>query len=135
MYTANMSYITNLIKKTKENENFREVLFTGEQSQLVVMNIPPGGEIGKEKHPHVEQTLIILSGQAKVTLDSKETAVGEGDVIVVTPGVKHNLINTGSESLRLYTVYAPANHIDGRIHATKEEADADTEDEKFGEMV
>lgn len=130
-----MSHITNIIKKTEENTNFREVLFTGKESQLVVMNIPVGGEIGKEKHPHVEQTLFILSGRAKVTLDGKETEVGDGDAVVVTPGVKHNLTNTGTEPLKLYTIYAPANHIDGRVHATKEDADADVADEKFGEIV
>lgn len=130
-----MSYITNIIKKTKENTNFRTVIFTGDKSQLVVMNIPAGGEIGKEKHAHVEQSLFILSGEAKATLDGVETAVGVGDVVVVTPGVKHNIINTSTEPLLIYTIYAPANHIDGRIHATKEEADTDTADEKFGESV
>lgn len=130
-----MSYITNIIKKTEENTNFRTVLFTGDKSQLVVMNIPVGGEIGKEKHSHVEQSLFIMSGNAKAILDGKETEIGAGDVVVVTPGVKHNIVNTGTESLKVYTVYAPANHIDGRIHVTKEEADADTEDEKFGESV
>lgn len=130
-----MTYITNILKKTEENTNFRTVLFTGEKSQLVVMDIPAGGEIGKEKHPHVEQTIFILSGTAKVTLDGKETEMGAGDVVVVTPGVKHNLINTGTDSLKIYTIYAPANHIDGRVHATKEDADADAADEKFGESV
>lgn len=130
-----MSYITNIINATEENSNFRKVLFTGKKSQLVVMNIPPGSEIGKEKHLHVEQTLFILSGQAKVTLDGKETEIGIGDVVVVSPGVKHNITNTGTETLKIYTIYAPANHIDGKIHLTKEEADADSEDEKFGESI
>lgn len=130
-----MSYITNIIKKTEENTNFRSVLFTGQCSQLVVMNIPAGGEIGKEKHPHVEQLLFIMSGKATATLDGKETEIGTGDVVVVTPGTKHNLINTGTEPLLVYTVYAPANHIDGRVHITKEDADADVEDEKFGEAI
>ena len=130
-----MTYITNIIKKTEENTNFRTVLFTGDKSQLVVMDIPAGGEIGKEKHAHVEQTIFILSGQAKVTLDGKETEMGVGDVVVVTPGVKHNLVNSGSESLKVYTIYAPANHVDGRVHVTKEDADVDDEDEKFGESI
>jgi mannose-6-phosphate isomerase-like protein (cupin superfamily) len=130
-----MSYITNIIKKTEENTNFRTVLFTGQKSQLVVMNIPPGGEIGKEKHAHVEQSIFILSGSATSTLDGKETVIGAGDVVVVTPGTQHNIINTGTEPLMVYTVYAPANHIDGRVHVTKEDADADAEDEKFGESV
>lgn len=130
-----MSFITNVIKKTEENTNFRTVLFTGDKTQLVVMNIPVGGEIGKEKHPHVEQSLFILSGQAKVTLDGKETEMGAGDVVVVTPGTKHNLINVGAEPLKVYTIYGPANHIDGRVHTTKAAAEADVEDEKFGESV
>ncbi len=130
-----MLYISNIIKQTEQNTNFRTVLFTGEKSQLVVMNIPAGGDIGKEKHSHVEQSLFILSGQAKATLDGEETEVGQGDVVVVQPGVKHNLINTGTEPLKIYTIYAPANHIDGRVHVTKEDAEADQADEKFGESI
>ena len=95
------------------------------------MNIPVGGEIGEETHPHTEQTLFFMSGKAKVILDGKENEIGAGDVVVVTPGTKHNFINTGGESLMVYTIYAPANHIDGRIHKTKKDADADFEDEHF----
>lgn len=130
-----MSYITNIIKRAEENTNFRSVLFTGQKSQLVVMNIPVGGEIGEETHPHVEQTLFFMNGKAKAILDGKETEVGSGDVVVVTSGTKHNFTNIGSEALMVYTVYAPANHIDGRVHVTKADADADVEDEKFGESV
>lgn len=130
-----MSYITNIFKQTEENNNFRKVLFTGERSQLVVMDIPPGGEIGEETHLHVEQTLFFLSGTAKAILDGKESPIGAGDVAVVTPGTKHNFINVGPDSLKVYTVYAPPNHIDGRVHVTKADADADVEDETFGEKV
>ena len=130
-----MSYITNIIKKTQENTNFREVLFTGQKSQLVVMNIPVGGEIGEETHAHVEQTLFFLSGNAKAILEEKETEIGVGDVVVVSPGIKHNFINTGTEPVLVYTLYAPANHIDVRIHITKDDADSDVEDELFGESV
>jgi mannose-6-phosphate isomerase-like protein (cupin superfamily) len=130
-----MSYITNIIKKTQDNNNFREVLFTGDKSQLVVMHIPVKGEIGEETHPHVEQTLFFLSGEGVAVLDGKETSIGEGDVVVVTPGTKHNVINKGLIPLKVYTIYAPANHIDKRIHATKADADADVADEVFGESV
>lgn len=130
-----MSYITNIIKQTTENDNFRKVLFTGAKSQLVVMNIPVGGEIGSETHAHVEQTIFILSGSAKSILDGEETDMVEGDVLVVTPGTKHNVINTGAGELRIYTVYAPANHIAGIVHVTKADADADVADEAFGEAV
>jgi mannose-6-phosphate isomerase-like protein (cupin superfamily) len=130
-----MPYIKNIIKETQENTNFRKVMFTGARSQLVVMNIPAGGEVGKERHSNVEQTLFFLSGTGKAVLNGEETAIGEGDVVVVTPDTEHNFINTGSEPLKIYTIYAPANHIDGRIHATKVDADADDEDEVFGHAV
>jgi mannose-6-phosphate isomerase-like protein (cupin superfamily) len=129
-----MSYFVNIIDATKENHDFRKVLFTGKKSQLVVMEIPPGGDIGEETHEKVEQTLFFLSGVAKAVLNGKEQALTAGDVLVVTPGTKHNVINTGSEPLELYTVYAPPNHSDGRIHHTKEEALADREDEDFGHV-
>ncbi len=135
MYTKNMSYITNITKETEENTNFRKVLFTGQRSQLVVMNIPVDGEIGEEMHTNVEQSLFFMQGKAKAILDGNETRVGEGDVVVVTPGTRHNIVNVGTEPLLIYTVYAPANHIDGRIHKTKAEADADVEDEGFGKNV
>jgi mannose-6-phosphate isomerase-like protein (cupin superfamily) len=79
--------------------------------------------------------LFFLSGTGKAILDDKETVIGTGDVVVVTPGTKHNFINTGSVPLKVYTIYAPANYIDGRIHVTKADADKDEEDESFGELV
>lgn len=135
MITKSMSYTVNILKETAENTNFRKVLFTGAKSQLVVMDISPGGEIGEETHAHVEQTLFFMSGTGKAVLDGKESDIGAGDVVVVTPGTKHNFLNTGTESLKVYTVYAPPNHIDGRIHITKADADKDDEDETFGEMI
>jgi mannose-6-phosphate isomerase-like protein (cupin superfamily) len=96
------------------------------------MSIPPGGEIGEEVHEHVEQTLFFLSGNGKAVIEGEEIAIESGSAVVVPPGTKHNFINTGDEDLKVYTVYAPANHIDGRVHITKEDADADTEDEEFG---
>lgn len=128
-----MSYRTNIVKETAANEFFRRVLFTGKKSQLVVMAIPPGGEIGEETHEHVEQTLYFQTGNGEGMLNDETFVIGPGDVVVVTPGTKHNFKNTGNEPLKVATVYAPPNHIDGRIHKTKTEADADTEDEAFGE--
>ncbi|MES2623374.1 MAG: cupin domain-containing protein [Patescibacteria group bacterium] len=127
-----MSYIHNIKKITEDNTNFRTVLYTGPKSQLVTMNITVDGEIGEETHPHVEQTLYIESGNGKAVLDGEETEITAGSVVVVAPGVKHNILNTGESALKIWTVYAPANHIDGRIHETKADADADTEDEEFG---
>ncbi len=128
-----MSYYGNIIKETVVNSNFRRVLFTGANSQLVVMSIPPGGVIGEETHEYTEQTLFFLSGTGEGILNDKKFLVGPGDVVVVVPGTKHNFQNTGTEDLKLYTVYAPPNHIDGRIHVTKADADADTLDEAVGE--
>jgi mannose-6-phosphate isomerase-like protein (cupin superfamily) len=130
-----MSYIGNVFRETSENENFRKVLFTGKRSQLVVMKIPVGGEVGEETHQNVEQTLFFLKGSAKAILDGQESLIATGEAVVVTPGTKHNFVNTGDEPLEIFTVYAPANHIEGRIHRTKTEADADREDEEFGEKV
>jgi len=130
-----MSYHINVIGATEANRDFRKVLFTGARSQLVVMEIPPGGEIGEEIHAHVEQTLFFLSGSGKAVLNGEETPIAAGDVCVVTPGTTHNFLNTGAEPLKIYTVYAPPNHIDGRIHKTKAEAEADGEDEAFGNKV
>lgn len=130
-----MSYHTNIIKDTQENENFRRVVFTGLNSQLVVMSIPPGGEVGEEIHKYTEQTLFFLSGTGEGLLDDKKFPIGPGDVVVVVPGTKHNFWNTGTEPLKIYTVYAPPNHIDGRVHKTKADADADVADEAIGESA
>ncbi len=130
-----MSYQKNILETTKNNTNFRTVLFTGKKSQLVVMDIKPGEEIGLETHDNVEQTLFFMTGTAKAILDGQESVVKAGDVVVVTPGTAHNFINTGNESVKVYTIYTPANHIDGRIHVTPAEAIADQEDEDFGHHV
>ena len=128
-----MSYVTNIIQTARDNGDFRHVLSTGQKSQLVAMSIPPGGEIGEETHAHVEQTLFILSGTGEGMLNGETFAIGAGDAVVVTPGTRHNFWNTGKDDLKIYTVYTPPNHLDGRVHLTKAEADADTEDEAFGE--
>lgn len=130
-----MSYQSNAFDEARSNKLFRKVLFTGERSQLVVMSIPPGDSVGEEVHEHVEQTLFFLSGEGRAELDGKTTEVRAGDAVVVTPGTRHNFVNTGTEPLRIVTVYAPPNHIDKRVHATHADADADTADEAFGESV
>jgi mannose-6-phosphate isomerase-like protein (cupin superfamily) len=131
---ANNPYITNIIKETEQNTDYRRVLFTGTRSQLVIMSIPPGGEVGEETHTYTEQTLFFLSGTAKAILGGKESSIKAGDVVVVTPGTKHNFINTGTDPLKIYTVYAPPNHIDGTTEASKAEADANVQDEAYGQQ-
>lgn len=130
-----MAYQTNITKATKENKFFRQVLFTGAKSQLVVMSIKKNGEVGEETHAHVEQILFFQRGEGKAILDGVETPVTKGDIVVVTPGTKHNFVNTGKGAMKIWTVYCPPNHIDGRIHKTKKQADKDKEDEAFGEAV
>lgn len=124
----------NIAQTALENEEYRRVLYTGSFSQLVVMNIPPNEEVGEETHHSVEQTLYIHAGSGEAILDGHVTPIGPGDVVVVPQGTSHNFRNTGSDALKITTVYAPPHHIDGRIHRTKAEADADMEDEAFGEV-
>jgi len=126
---------TNIVKAAEANEDFRHVLFTGAKSQLVVMSIPPGGEVGEETHQHVEQILYFQSGVGEAHLNGKISSVGPGDVVVVTPGTLHNFINTGSVPLKIFTTYAPPNHIDGRVQHTIADEKADTADEDFGQAV
>ena len=129
---ANMPYLGNIVEQTQSNTDFRKVLFTGTRSQLVIMSIPPGGEVGAETHIYTEQTLFFLSGTGQAVLNGKTSPIGPGDVVVVVPGTEHNFINTGSVPLKIYTVYAPANHIDGTTEATKADADANIQDEAYG---
>lgn len=118
------AYIGNIEDLTLKNSYFRQVLFTGTESQLVVMCLKPGEEIGAEVHPEVDQFFRIEKGKAKIEVDdSSEYTVGDGDAIIIPAGMKHNVINiSGSEDLKLYTIYSPPNHPDGTIHKTKDEA-------------
>ena len=123
-------YHTDIEKKTLANEYFREVLFTGPNSQLVVMALKPGEDIGLETHPHTDQFIRIEAGTGKAVLDGKEYELADGSAIVIPAGAEHNVINTStSQPLKLYTVYAPPNHADGTIHKTRAEAQAAEEHE------
>ena len=120
-----VGYFINIEEKTLENSNFREVLFTGPNSQLVVMTLQPGEEIGLEIHEGHDQFLRIEAGVGKAILGDETIMVEDGTAVVVPAGVAHNVINTSqSESLKLYTIYSPAEHPDGTIHKNKAEADA-----------
>ena len=129
------SFIGNIEQLVMRNDNFREVLFTGKKSQLVIMSIPVDGEVGEEVHPNVEQTLYIVSGICDVVLNEEHTKVSGGDVVVVTPGTRHNFINVGNEVVKIITTYSPPNHLDERVHATIQDAANDKEDEAFSEEV
>lgn len=125
-----MGYTENIQKKTLENTNFREVLYTGAHMQLVVMSLRPLEDIGMEVHPNVDQFFRIEEGQAKVIMNGEETILTDDMVAIVPAGVQHNVINiSNTEDLKLYTIYAPANHPEGTIHATKADAMAAEEHE------
>ncbi len=109
------------------NEAFRREVLTGEHEQVVVMTIPPGGEIGEEVHPETDQVLVFIDGRAEARLDGQASEVGPNDLVLVRAGTRHNFRNTSEGPLRLVTIYAPPEHAPGTVHQTKEEADA-TED-------
>lgn len=119
------AYFGNIEDLTLKNSYFRQVLFTGQNCQLVLMSLKPGEEIGAEMHPNVDQFFRIEKGMAKVVVgENEEHNVGDGDAIIIPAGTKHNVINTSNEDLKLYTIYSPPNHPDGTIHKTKAEAAA-----------
>jgi mannose-6-phosphate isomerase-like protein (cupin superfamily) len=120
-------FSTNIEDASKENENFRKVLYTGKFSQLVVMSLKPGEEIGAEVHETHDQFFRFEKGEGKVVIDGNEYAVEDDFAVIVPAGANHNVINTGGEDLKLYTIYSPAEHREGVVHATKEEAAADDE--------
>ncbi len=129
-------YVDNIEEITENNSSFRKVVYTGNHLQLVVMSLKPGEDIGEEVHPKVDQFFRVEEGEGKVVMDGVERPFTEGFAIVVPSGVRHNVINTSqTEDLKLYTIYTPANHIDGVEHVTKEDAMADEEDEAFSEKV
>jgi mannose-6-phosphate isomerase-like protein (cupin superfamily) len=113
-------YIVNIEKETLENTNYRRVLYTSKNSQLVLMNIQPEDDIGMEVH-ELDQFIRIEQGSAKVILDGDEHQVEDDFAIVIPAGTEHNVINTGSNELKLYSVYSPPEHKDGTVHATKSE--------------
>jgi len=108
---------------TVNDDNFRQVLYTGKHAQLVVMSLKPGEEIGSEVHEHVDQFFRFEEGRGKVVIAGEEQEVKEDEAVIVPAGSEHNIINIGNKPLKLYTIYSPPNHPDGTIHKTKAEAD------------
>lgn len=120
-------YIVNIEEATTENTDYRRVLYTGENSQLVVMSLEPGVEIGEEVH-ELDQFIRVESGQGKAILNGiDEHVLGDDWAVIVPAGVKHNVVNTGEVPLKLYSIYSPAEHKDGTVHPTK----ADEKEEHF----
>jgi len=119
----------NIEELTTANEDFRRVLYTGKNSQLVLMSIAPSSEIGREVHEENDQFFRFEAGNGTVTIDDNEYAVSDGSAIIVPAGAWHNVVNNSdSEPLKLYTIYSPPHHKDGIVRTTKEEAEANEAD-------
>ena len=116
-------YVTDIERRTLENESFREVLFTAPHMQLVVMVLAPGEDIGMETHTDVDQFIRVEAGKGKALLNGKEHELGDGSAVVIPAGTEHNIVNTSHQGpLKLYTIYTPPEHPDGTIHKTRAEA-------------
>ncbi len=124
-------FISDIEKETLENENFRKVLYTASYMQLVVMSIPVGEDIGEEVHGQ-DQFIRVEAGEGTAVLDGVEHPLKDDSATIVPAGAMHNIINSGDEPLKLYSIYAAPHHKDGTVHTTKKEAEAD-EEEFLGE--
>ncbi|MFA5411794.1 MAG: cupin domain-containing protein [Candidatus Micrarchaeia archaeon] len=116
-------YVANIEKLTETNADFRRVLYTGKHSQLVLMSLRPGEEIGMEVHPHIDQFFRFESGEGEVYIDGVKHKVTDGDCAIVPAGAQHNVVNTGNAELKLYTIYSPPEHIDKTVRHTKKDAE------------
>ena len=119
-------FVGSIEKAAQKNETFRTVLYTAKNCQLVVMSLKPGEDIGAEVHK-LDQFFRVEEGEGKAVLDGVEHEINPGFAILVPAGARHNIINGSSGPMKLYTLYAPPNHRDGVVHATKAEAEADKE--------
>jgi mannose-6-phosphate isomerase-like protein (cupin superfamily) len=117
-------FVDNIEKRTGENSHFRRVLYTGKNLQLVLMSIPPAGDIGEEVHDDRDQFFRVEQGTGAVWIDGNRSDIGARDAFIVPAGARHNVKNTGNDPLRVYTIYAPPEHRDGTVHATKADAEA-----------
>ncbi|HEY4913490.1 MAG TPA: cupin domain-containing protein [Candidatus Dormibacteraeota bacterium] len=115
-------YVVNIKKAAKDNDFFRKVLFTGTKSQLVLMSLRPGEEIGTEVHK-VDQILYVVDGEGKVVLDGVDKEFEKGEIVFVPAGVQHNVINSDDQPMKLFTIYSPPQHAEGTVHRTKAVAD------------
>lgn len=124
-------YCENIEKATVDNDDFRRVLYTGEHLQLVLMTLQPGEEIGSEVHPDRDQFFRIEEGEGAVDIDGTENRIEDDFAVIVPAGARHNVRNTGSKPLRLYTLYGPPEHKDQVVQSTKEEADERHHEEEW----
>lgn len=127
-------YVADIGKLTLENENFRKVLYTAKNSQLVVMHLNPNEDIGEEVH-HLDQFIRVEAGEGKAALDGVESLIKEEYAVVIPAGTRHNILNTSDKPMKLYTLYSPPEHKDGVIHRTKADAMRDEGDHFDGGMT
>lgn len=118
----------NIEQLTVNNDNFRKVLYTSVHMQLVLMSLLPGEEIGEEIHEGNDQFFRFEQGKGQCIIDGNKYEIADGDVIIIPSGAKHNVINTGSDSLKMYTIYTPPHHKDGIVRATRKDAEENEED-------
>jgi len=122
-------YVDNIEKLTLSNTNFRQIVYTGQHAQLVLMSLLPSEDIGMETHQTTDQFLRVEQGEGKVVMNGEEHLIKDGSAIIVPAGKEHNIINSCSErELKLYTIYSPPHHKDGIVHKTKQDASADQTD-------
>ena len=124
-------YVDNIEQATVANEDFRRVLYTGRHLQLVLMTLPPGCDIGEEVHDDRDQFFRIERGEGEIRIDGVANRVEDDFAVIVPAGARHNVVNTGSTPLRLYTLYGPPEHRDGVVHATKDDAERDHDDDHW----
>lgn len=120
---ALQGFIGDIEKLSEKNVDFRRVLYTGEKLQLVVMTLKPGEEIGEEVHADGDQFFRVEEGEGEVLINGKRSRIKSGDAVLIPAGARHNIMNTGKESLHVYTLYAPPEHRDRTVHATKSDAE------------
>ena len=116
-------HLGNILELAKANKDFRQVVATGDNVQVVLMSIPPEGEIGEETHPDNDQVLLLVEGGGSAILDGKEKPFEEGDLVLVPAGTLHNF-TAGTDGMKIVTTYSPPHHPEGTVHATKADADA-----------
>ena len=117
-------HIKDLESKAMKNTTFRTVLATSKHTQVVVMDVKPGEDIGKEIHPNEDQVLYLISGRGTIYMDGKEMDFNKGDCVLVPAGTEHNFTTIGDESMKIITTYSPPHHPDGTVHKTKVDAEA-----------
>jgi mannose-6-phosphate isomerase-like protein (cupin superfamily) len=124
-------YVDNIEEATTSNRDFRRVLYTGKNLQLVLMTLPPGCDIGEEVHEDRDQFFRIEKGSGTIHIDGAANEVADDFAVIVPAGARHNVVNTGDAPLKLYTIYGPPEHRDGTVHRDKAQAEADHDDDHW----